>query len=138
MEIKQSSSGKRVTIASLIIVLTFAFGNKTNAQEGKNIPLFNMWHLKAYVVDGKTYDPKRKEKNDFILFQEDMTFVSKSEGREEEGTFMLNTNGSYVMMVDTKGEKLKAYIVSMTKETLVLKFDIEEIRDVEVHYKSHI
>jgi hypothetical protein len=67
-----------------------------------------------------------------------MTYTSKSEGTEETGTFILNNNGAYILMSDKSGEKIKAYIVSVSKKSLILKYDINEIRDVEVHYNSPI
>lgn len=119
-------------------LLIITISSNANAQEGKKNVLFNMWHLDTYKIEGKEYPPEKKEKGDFILFEEDMTFVSKSEGKQEEGTYILNTNGAYIEMIDKNGGKLKAYIISITKKTLILKFDIDEIRDVEVHYNSHI
>jgi hypothetical protein len=41
-------------------------------------------------------------------------------------------------MVDEKGDKVKAYIISISKNSLILKYDISEISDVEVHYNSSI
>jgi ribosomal protein L2 len=63
-----------------------------------------------------------------------MTFISNVEGNEEEGVFILNTNGSYVLMMDKNGEKVKAHIISKSNKLLHLKYDVDEIRDVEVHY----
>jgi hypothetical protein len=100
--------------------------------------LFNTWFLETYKIDSKDYPPNKKEKDDYILFKEDMTYTSKSEGKEEKGTYILNTNGAYVLMIDEKGQKIKAYIISISKRVLVLKYDINEISDVEVHYKNAI
>ncbi len=127
-----------IKMVSFTCLLIIAISSNANAQEGKKNVLFNMWHLDTYKIEGKEYPPEKKEKGDFILFEEDMTFVSKSEGKQEEGTFILNTNGAYIEMIDKNGEKLKAYIISITKENLILKFDIKEIRDIEVHYSSNI
>lgn len=127
-----------IKIVSFTCLLIITISSNANAQEGKKNVLFNMWHLDTYKIEGKEYPPKKKEKGDFILFEEDMTFVSKSEGKQEEGTFILNTNGAYIEMIDKNGGKLKAYIISITKKTLILKFDLKEIRDIEVHYNSNI
>jgi|TARA_B110000967_G_scaffold209656_1_gene266883 hypothetical protein len=97
-----------------------------------------MWHLDTYAVKGKKYAPNKKKKDDYILFREDMTFTSKSEGKEQKGTYTLNTNGAYVLMIDENGEKIKAYIISISKRALVLKYNINKISDLEVHYNNPI
>ncbi|WP_052158223.1 lipocalin-like domain-containing protein [Lacinutrix jangbogonensis] len=109
---------------------------------GSNVPheqntanvLFNRWHLDTYKIAGYKYPTNKKEIDDYLFFKEDMTFTSKSEGKEERGTFILNINGAYVVMSAKNGEQIKAYIISISNNSLVLKYDINEIRDIEVHY----
>jgi hypothetical protein len=122
----------------LVLFMAIIISNNGYAQDDKTTPLINIWHLDTYVMDGQEYGPEKKEKDDYILFKEDMTYTSKSEGTEETGTFILNNNGAYILMSDKSGEKIKAYIVSVSKKSLILKYDINEIRDVEVHYNSPI
>jgi hypothetical protein len=107
------------------------------AQQGEKNAIFNKWNLYGYVIDGENHKPSKDEKEDYILFREDMTFVSKSEGKEE-GTYILNTNGAYVLMIDKNGEKIKAYIISISKQSLILEYDFDEMRDIEVHYNREI
>ena len=118
--------------------LTMSILFKTSDQQSETTMLCNMWHLDTYAVKGKKYAPNKKEKEDYIRCKEDMTFTSKSEGKEQKGTYTLNTNGAYVLMIDENGEKIKAYIISISKRALVLKYDINEICDVEVHYNNPI
>lgn len=120
-------------ITSLLHIIMPA-GSQANEHQTSTNRMFNMWHLHNYVVGGESHSPSKKEKDDYILFKENMTFTSKYEGKEEEGTFLLNTNGGYVFMIDKKGDKMKAYIHSISENTLVLLYDVEDIRDVEVHY----
>ncbi|MFT5437222.1 MAG: hypothetical protein ACI840_001875 [Ulvibacter sp.] len=122
----------------LVLFMAIIISNNVYAQDDKTTPLINIWHLDTYVIDGQEYGPEKKEKDDYILFKEDMTYTSKSEGTEEAGTFILNNNGAYILMSDKNGKKIKAYIVSVSKKSLILKYDINEIRDVEVHYNSPI
>ncbi|MFT5250794.1 MAG: hypothetical protein ACI93P_002537 [bacterium] len=130
----------KIYIWTLIITnfLTMSMADKTPIQQSETIMLFNTWFLDTYKIDSKDYPPKKKEKDDYIHFKEDMTYTSKSEGKEEKGTYILNTNGAYVLMIDENGKKIKAYIISISKIALVLKYDINEISDVEVHYKNAI
>lgn len=118
--------------------LTMSIMGKTHVQQSETNMLFNTWFLDTYKIESKEYPPNKREKGDYILFEEDMTYTSTSEGKEEKGTFILNTSGAYVLMIDEKGDKIKVYIVSISKKSLILKFDINEIRDVEVHYNSSI
>ena len=125
----------KIAITSLLTVMAIS---DIHAQQGEKNVIFNKWHLDGYVVDGKKYTPSNKEKEDYIVFREDMTLVSKSEGKEEEGTYLLNTNGAYVLMIDENGEKIKAYIISISKQFLILEYDINEMKDIEVHYNRAI
>ena len=133
---------KTVKISIWTIVITSLFimtaSSNTNTHSGETDLLFHTWTLDSYVVEGKKYPPGKKEKEDYILFKEDMTYVSKSEGTEEKGTYILNTNGAYVLMIDENGEKIKAYIISISKQSLILKYDFDEIKDIEVHYNKSI
>ena len=130
----------KIYIWTLIITnfLTMSIVDKTPIQQSETNMLFNTWFLDTYKIDNKDYPPNKKEKDDYILFKEDMTYTSKSEGKEEKGTYILNTNGAYVLMIDKNGKKIKAYIISISKRVLVLKYDINEISDVEVHYNNPI
>ncbi|WP_025667475.1 lipocalin family protein [Aquimarina megaterium] len=125
-----------ITILTTIL-FTFSLYS-IGAQTLNKNALLKKWDLDTYKIGVKKYPPSKKERNDYILFKKDMTFVSISEGKKESGVWMLNTNGGYIMMTDDKRETVKAYIATLTPKELVLYFDIEEIRAVEVHYKSNL
>jgi hypothetical protein len=108
--------------------------SETDAKQDESDVFFNKWQLDGYFIEGEKYPPSKNEAGDYILFKKDMTFISNVEGNEEEGVFILNTNGSYVLMMDKNGEKVKAHIISKSNKLLHLKYDVDEIRDVEVHY----
>jgi hypothetical protein len=109
---------------------------KTHAQESETNMLFNTWFLDTYKIENKEYPPSKREKDDYILFTQEMTYTSKLEGKEEKGSFILNTSGAYILMIDEKGYKIKVYIISISQKSLILKYDINEMRDIEVHYNS--
>jgi hypothetical protein len=134
-KIKERIKGHNIAY-KLFLLMAIIISNNGYAQDYKTTPLLNIWHLDTYVMDGQEYEPNKKEKDDYILFKEDLTYTSKSEGKEEVGTFIFNNNGAYILMSDKNGEKIKAYIISISKKYLVLKYDINEIRDIEVHYNS--
>jgi len=127
-----------IWVAIITNFLILSITGKTHVQQSETNMLFNTWFLDTYKIESMEFPPNKREKGDYILFNEDMTYTSTSEGKVEEGTFILNTSGGYVLMVDEKGDKIKAYIISISKNSLVLKYDINEISDVEVHYNSSI
>jgi len=127
-----------IWVAIITNFLILSITGKTHVQQSETNMLFNTWFLDTYKIESMEFPPNKREKGDYILFNEDMTYTSTSEGKLEEGTFILNTSGGYVLMVDEKGDKIKAYIISISKNSLVLKYDINEISDVEVHYNSSI
>ncbi|WP_074409950.1 lipocalin family protein [Aquimarina megaterium] len=125
-----------ITILTTIL-FAFSFHN-IGAQTLNKNAFLKKWNLDTYKTGVKKYPPSKKERNDYILFKKDMTFISMSEGKKESGVWMLNTNGGYIMMTDDKRETVKAYIITLTSRDLVLYFDIEEIREIEVHYSSNL
>ena len=114
-----NSKKKWVTSIALILISSIYY---ISAQEIKKDDLIKMWHLDSYKIGDKDYPPPSKEKHDYILFKEDMTFVSMSEKKKEHGTWMLNINGGYIIMTDDKDEKVKVYITTLTTDKLVLRF----------------
>ncbi len=120
----------------LLIILAGTMANCINAQRTAKENVSKIWHLDKYIIESKEYTPPKKEKDDFIEFKEDMTFISKSEGKLEKGTWMLNVNGNYIEMMDENGEKLKVQIITLTPSILMVRFDIDEIREIEVRYTS--
>lgn len=128
----------KMSVWTIVLTSLFAMTAKgqSNTHKGEPNLLFNKWYLKKYVAEGQNYPTEKKEKGDYLLLKEDFTFSSKSEGKEEKGKYLLNTNGGYILMIDKKGEKVKVYITSLSKQSLILKYDLDEIKDIEVHYSS--
>lgn len=127
------------TYIRVIVIINFlimVMMGKTHAQESEPNMLFNTWFLDTYKIENKEYPPSKREKDDYILFKQEMTYTSKSEGKEEKGSFTLNTSGAYILMIDEKGYKIKVYIISISQKSLILKYDINEMRDIEVHYNN--
>jgi hypothetical protein len=110
----------------------------TPQQQETAAMLCNKWQLDSYSVLGKKYAPHKNEKDDFIHFKENRTFTSKSAGKKEKGNYLLNTNGASVLMTTSNGDTTKAYILSISQESVVLKYDVPEINEVEVHYNTAI
>ncbi|NMH88245.1 lipocalin family protein [Flavivirga algicola] len=124
----------QVTLISTVI-MTMLFSASGCAQEIKNELLSHKWYLHAYHIENKTYSPEKKEKEDFIQFNNNMTFISKSEGNIEKGQYTLNSKDHYIEFKDNAKGVLRAYIISVDTKTLVLKYDVRELRAIEVVYK---
>ncbi len=120
----------------LAVVITILFSACGCAQETQKELLCHKWELHAYHIKNKTYLPKKKEREDYIQFKDDMTFISKEEGNIEKGNYTFNSQDNYIEFKDKTNDILRAYIISVDVKTLVLKYDIRELRDIEVEYKQ--
>ncbi len=124
----------------LIHIVLLGFSSSTYLTVYQNLnknSLLKRWDLYTYEMDQKQYKTAKAEKDDYIHFKSNMTFVSKFEGKAESGHWMYNTNGSYIELIDGDGEKLKAFVISITAEHLVLQFDLDELRNINAIYRSH-
>lgn len=124
---------KKIILTTTFFAILSANGFSQNLS--KDI-LCKKWMLEKYIIDSITYGPEKKEKNDFILLDAEGHFKTLSEGETEQGTWIVNLNGGYIILKNDTGETYKAYISFVSSEVLILKYDIEEIRDIEVRYKS--
>ncbi|TYA71953.1 lipocalin family protein [Seonamhaeicola marinus] len=125
-----------VTIV-IAVVMTILFSASGCAQETQKELLTTKWDLDAYNIKNKTYPPEPKEQDDFIQFNADNTFISKSEGNIETGNYTLNSQDDYIDFKDGTKVVLRAYIVELSTKALILKYDIGELRDIEIIYKPN-
>ncbi|MCG8319735.1 MAG: lipocalin family protein [Cytophagales bacterium] len=125
-----------IKTACLFIVSVFFSMHGVYAQKIDKNDLFNTWHLDKYADEEDYYKVPKIEQGDYINLKEDMTFELKTEGEIGKGTWMLNTNGTYIEMKHDDGVLEKMYIVHATPRTLVLMYDVDEYREFEAHYVS--
>ncbi len=124
---------KKVTVFIAFSVLSM---HCTYAQKIDKNDLFNTWYLDKYADENDYYKVPKAEQEDYILLKDDMTFESKTEGEPREGTWMLNTNGTYIEIKYESGESEKMYIIYAASRTLVVMYDVDEYRELEAHYVS--
>ena len=124
---------KKISLLITFFLLSLHF---THAQRIEKNHLFNTWHLDKYSDENDYYQVPKAEIGDYILLKNDMTFESKSEGEIGKGTWMLNTNGTYIEIKYENGESEKMYIHFSTSRTLVVMYDVDEYRELEAHYVS--
>ncbi|MBQ4819322.1 lipocalin family protein [Aquimarina sp. MMG016] len=129
---------KITILCSAMTVLAILMTTNTFAQNNKATLLVNKWYIHAYNIKNQGYPPSTKERHDFIHFKADKTFISKSEGMMEEGTYVVNKASGYIKLTDNNGESIKAFIVLIDNDTLILQYYSKELRDLEVVYKNSI
>ena len=121
---------------SLLIIFLVSSTHYIYAQNLEKSDLFQTWYLDKYGDENDYYEVPKWEKEDYMILKDDMTFEIKTEGEIGKGTWMLNTNGTYLEIKYDSGELEKIYIIYATSRTLVLMFDIDEYREMEAHYVS--
>ena len=98
--------------------------------------LYTFWHLDKYSDEEQYYHPPKKEAEDYLGFNRDMTYTVVSEGKKAHGTWLLNTNGKYIELLSGEGKKEKLYIYFLSNRSLVVAYDADKYRLWEVHYVS--
>ncbi len=114
----------------------FIHSNDVFGQEITKSYLYQKWTLEKYQQEGDYYTPSQSEINDFLLLKQDMTFEATTEGEFYSGGWMLNTNGTYIELKYSSGEREKLRIKFLTTTTLVVTYDLDYYRYTEVHYVS--
>ena len=98
--------------------------------------LSKKWKLKKYEFAGIGYHPEKDELGDYIWFKENMQYESVSKNKKETGHWKLGANGNYLLMYDGKNQLVKVFIKKLSAKSLILKFNVKEIKDLWIHYES--
>ncbi len=120
----------------LFLLLTLLITNCLHAQKIDKQDLYRTWYLDKYSDAEEYYLPPKKEIGDYITLRKDMTYEAQSEGVLDSGTWMLNTNGSYLELKGSSQETQKLYVYFVSPKSLVVIYDVDEYRIWEVHYVS--
>lgn len=120
---------------TLLILGLLVCAGATYSQEISKETLCKKWHLDKYIIDAIEYEPEKKEKDDYIYFNIDGSYRTISEGTFEQGTWIVNMNGGYIILKNDKEQTFKVYIISILSEVLMLRYDIQGIGDIDVKYK---
>ena len=128
-------AGRNYIHAAVILVLVLSAG-PVLAQQIDRSHLLSRWCLDKYSDEADYYKVPRIEQEDFLRFNKDMTFEARTEGEPSTGTWMLNTNGTYLELRHKDGTLEKIYILFLTSRSLVLMYDTDEYRAWEVHYTA--
>jgi len=111
--------------------------NNTQTIVVENNKLLKKWKLSHYELLGSDFDPETKEKDDYIHFHKDKTYLSVSEGIFEKGNYKLDIQTIIMTNSKEKG-KLKLVIKKLTETTLSVSIDDPNDSDAKyltIHFK---
>lgn len=100
-----------------ILILAFSL----NAKSQTKLDFCKKWNLEGYIYWGITFSPEEIEKNDYLNFKEDGTFISVDEGKSEKGTWKFDVKNKTLLLYDSKSSKPLVFgIIKVTNNELVL------------------
>jgi hypothetical protein len=122
---------KKILLTSVLISFLHISGfSQTLNKE----TLCKKWYLEKYQVLWVDYEPDEKEKNDYILLNTDMTYVSVDEGIKTSGKWTFNTEKNYFTMFNNKRDGIKITVDKLSIYKMVLNIEIKEMDGVDIHY----
>jgi hypothetical protein len=96
-----------------ITILTLALS--LNAKSQTKLDLCKKWNLAGYVYWGITFSPEETEKNDYLNFKENGTFVAVDEGKSEKGTWEFDIKNKALLLYYSKS--IKPFVFGVIKAT---------------------
>jgi hypothetical protein len=100
-----------------IIILGFCI----NAKSQSKLDFCNKWNFEGYIYWGISFSPRKAEKNDYMNFIEDGTFISVDEGKLENGTWEWDLKNKSLIIYESKSNKpLKFGIIQVTSNELII------------------
>ncbi|MGK0328915.1 hypothetical protein [Polaribacter sp.] len=122
---------KKILLTSVLITFLHISGF---SQTVNKETLCKKWYLEKYQVLWVDYEPDEKEKNDYILLNTDMTYVSVDEGIKTSGKWTFNTEKNYFTMFNNKRDGIKITVDKLSIYKMVLNIEIKEMDGVDIHY----
>ena len=125
---------KKIILTTILVsALTIAgFSQNLNKKT-----LCKKWYLEKYEVMWVDYEPKEKEKNDYIHLKSDMSYVSVEEGVKSSGKWTYNASKKHFTMFDKKGTGLKINVDELKANKMILNIEIKELEGLDVHYTTN-
>lgn len=123
---------QRIVLLALSLLIMACYGAKAQKISKKN--LAKKWQLVGYQYGKTLHKPSSKERGDYILLRNNLTYVSVSEGKTEAGKWSFNANGKYIEFWDKNGYSMKFFVQALKTNRLVLKADDKEMREIDIHY----
>lgn len=122
-------------IMLLILFLSTISGTMYSQKLDKN-SLCKKWYLHHYEYLWKDYPLEEKEKNDYMIFNSDMTFTSVDEGIECSGKWSFDPKEKSILMKDSEKEEIKLLVKKINDDELIFKVDHKELKAITIHYST--
>ncbi len=123
---------RSISITVLIVSVLFS----ASAQNLNKSSICKKWYMSHYEYYWIDFEPEANEKNDYILFNTNLTYESVDEGKKSTGKWSFNAKENNILMYDEKGEHLKLLVKDLDEDKFVFEIDIEEMKGVKIHYSS--
>jgi len=123
---------QRMILLTLSLWVMACYGAKAQAINKKN--LTKKWKLSTYRYGNTDYKPSEKAQGDYIFLKDNLTYVSVDEGKMSAGKWRLNANGKFMTFWNKKGESMRFFIRALKTNRLVLRADIKDMQEIDIHY----
>lgn len=110
-------------ILPFFICLISFFGR---AQESENFEklIVNDWSLSSFEVNGQSFPPREKNKNDRMVFNSDKSAESISSNRVQKGTWSYDKTSRVINVVDQNNKfDMQLKLISITSSECVLELE---------------
>jgi hypothetical protein len=124
---------KKMILLTLLLALLALAGYSQNLNKSA---LCKKWYIHHYTYMWVDYDPEEKEKDDFLLFNENMTYVNVDEGTQTTGRWSFDAREKSLQLFGDKGNNLKLLIKDLDEDKLIFKIDKVELKGASFHYTS--
>ena len=122
----------RTTLLTLLLITCgFIF-----SQESVKDHLIGKWSINEYEVQGEFHQPTREDKGDYLFLKKDMSFESKSEGKLDFGTWKFLEKKMAIILTDANKNSLKVAIVKREKNSIILWYDVKDLKEILFHYRK--
>jgi hypothetical protein len=122
--------------AILITAFLISIFATISAQDLNKSVLCKKWYLHHYEHMWIDYEPEEEEKNDYIQFNNNMTYISVDKGERATGKWIFNPKEKYILMYNEKGKNIKLLVEDLDNDELVFEIDHKDLKGVEIHYSS--
>ena len=126
-------------IPYLFLLVLLNFSVKAQEIENAELLLVNQWSLNSFEVNGQTFPPREKNKNDEMLFYLDKSVESISSDKVQKGTWSYDEASQIITILDKKNKlDMHLKLISITKSECVLELENPKGTFVKLHMSSKV
>ena len=120
----------------ILFSCTFLISLFAKAQETENFEklIVNNWSLNSFEVNGQSFPPREKNKNDQMVFNSDKSAESISSNKAQKGTWSYDKTSRIITVVDKNNKfDMRLKLISITRSECVLQLKNHEGTFVRLH-----